>query len=331
MSLSLMQRTFIGLAGIWGCLLADLQMAASAFAQADYPNKPIRIIVGFTAGGSTDIVARLVAAKMQASFGQPVVVENKPGAGGAIAAEFVAKSAPDGYTILLPPSGHSSSAAMRKSLPYDAVNDFAWISTITTYGMMFAVRPGSPIQTVEDLIKHAKASPNKLSYYSVGVGTGHHLIGEWLNTAAGIEINHVPYRGSAAALPDFMGGQVDVMVDTMTFALTQAQAGKAKPLAVTSKRRLVELPHVPTMSEKVPGFVYESWIGLAGPKGLSPAIVQKINAEIAQIVKMPDIQARLKDIGATPQSSTPEEFRNLVASDIETFTKVIKLRNIPLE
>jgi len=331
MSLSLVQRTFIGLAGIWSCMLADLPIASPAQAQTDFPNKPVKIIVGFTAGGSTDIVARLVAAKMQASWGQPVIVENKPGAGGAIAAEFVAKSPADGYTILLPPSGHSSSAAMRKSLSYDPVNDFSWISTITTYGMMFAVRPESPIQTVEDLIKAAKANPNKLSYYSVGVGTGHHLIGEWLNAAAGIEINHVPYRGSAAALPDFMGGQVDVMIDTMTFALTQAQTGKAKPLAVTSKQRLAELPNVPVMSEKVPGFVYESWIGLAGPKGLSPAIVQKINAEVAQIVKMPDIQARLKDIGAMPQASTPDEFKTLVATDIETFSKVIKLRNIPQE
>lgn len=249
MQLSLVRRTFIGLAGIWVCLLPDIS-TTFAQAQTDYPNKPIRIIVGFTAGGSTDIVARLVAAKMQASWGQPVIVENKPGAGGAIAADFVAKSPADGYIILLPPSGHSSSAAMRKTLPYDPISDFSWISTITTYGMMFAVRPESPIQSVEDLIKAAKANPSKLSYYSVGVGTGHHLIGEWLNAAAGIEINHVPYRGSAAALPDFMGGQVDVMIDTMTFALTQAQTGKAKPLAVTSRKRLAELPNVPVMSEK---------------------------------------------------------------------------------
>lgn len=329
MPLSFIQRTFIGLAGMWCCMLADVAMT-QAQAQTVFPNKPVRIIVGFTAGGSTDIVARLVAAKMQAIWGQPVIVENKPGAGGAIAAEFVAKSQPDGYTILLPPSGHASSAAMRKTLPYDAVNDFAWISTITTYGLLFAVRPESPIQSIEDLIKQAKANPNKLSYYSVGVGTGHHLVGEWLNAAAGIEINHVPYRGSAAALPDFMGGQVDVMVDTMTFALTQVQAGKAKPLAITSKR-IPELPNVPAMSEKVPGFMFESWIGLAGPRGLPPAIVQKINAEVAAIVKMPDIQARLKDIGAIPQSSTPEEFKNLVSTDIETLSKVIKLRNIPQE
>lgn len=329
MPLSLVQRTFIGLAGIWCCMLADVTMT-QAQAQTDFPNKPVRIIVGFTAGGSTDIVARLVAAKMQANWGQPVIVENKPGAGGAIAADFVAKSPADGYTILLPPSGHASSAAMRRTLPYDAVNDFAWISTITTYGLLFAVRPESPIQTIEDLITQAKANPNKLSYYSVGVGTGHHLVGEWLNAAAGIEINHVPYRGSAAALPDFMGGQVDVMVDTMTFALTQVQAGKAKPLAITSKR-IPELPNVPAMGEKVPGFMFESWIGLAGPKGLPPAIVQKINAEVAAIVKMPDIQARLKDIGAIPQSSTPEEFKKLVSTDIETLSKVIKLRNIPQE
>lgn len=330
MQLTILQRTFIGLAGLWGCFFTDVLLEPSAQAQ-DFPNKPVKIIVGFTAGGSTDIVARLVAAKLQASWGQPVIVENKAGAGGAIAAEFVAKSPADGYTILLPPSGHSSSAAMRRSLPYDAVNDFSWISTITTYGMMLAVRPESTIQTVEDLIRHAKANPNKLSYYSVGVGTAHHLIGEWLNAAAGIEINHVPYRGSGAALPDFMGGQVDLMIDTMTFALTQAQTGKARPLAVTSQRRLEELPAVPLMSEKFPGFAYESWIGLAGPKGMPPAIVTKISAEVNQIVKMPDIQARLKELGAVPQGSTPEEFKARVASDIETFAKIIKLRNIPQE
>jgi tripartite-type tricarboxylate transporter receptor subunit TctC len=305
--------------------------AAPAAAQGEYPVRPVRIIMGSTPGGSGDIGARLVAAKLSERLGQPFVVENKPGAAGTIAAEQVMRAEPDGYTLLFTASWHSTVASMRKTLPYDSVNDFTWISTLTTYGMMLGVRQDSPFRRLGDLIAYAKANPRKLTYYSVGIGSGHHLIGEWFLAEAGIEIVHVPYRGSSAAFPDFLAGRVDVMIDTMTFALTQAKAGTVRPLAITSDQPMEELPGVPTTAQVLPSLRYDSWLGLLGPRNLPAPVLQRLNNEMQEIVKLPDVVARLKELGATPRASTPEEFRKRVESEIVMFRQVVEKRGIPTQ
>jgi tripartite-type tricarboxylate transporter receptor subunit TctC len=300
-------------------------------AQTDYPTRPVKILMGSTPGGSGDTGARLIAAKLSERLGQPFIVENKPGATGTIAAEQVARSEPDGYTLLFTASWHSTVAAIRKALPYDSVNDFTWISTLTTYGMMLGVKSDSPFRRLEDLIAHARAHPRTLTYYSVGIGSGHHLVGEMLLAQTGVEIVHVPYRGSSAAFPDFLAGRVDLMIDTMTFGLPQAKGGTVRPLAITSDERLEDLPDVPTTSQVVPGLRYDSWLGLLGPPRLPAPIVERLNREMREIVKLPDVVARLKELGALPRSSSPQEFRTRVENEIVMFKQVVEQRGIPLQ
>lgn len=300
-------------------------------AQSDYSNRPVRILMGSTPGGSGDTGARLLANKLTERLGQPFIVENKPGAAGALAAAEVARAEPDGYTLLFTASWHSTAAAIKKSLPYDTLNDFTFISTLTTYGMMLGVAPDSPFRRLEDLIAHAKANPRQLSYYSVGVGSGHHLVGEWFIALTGAELLHVPYRGSSAAFPDFLAGRVDMMVDTMTFALAQAKGGKVRPLAITSLQPMEELPDVPLTSQLIAGFEYDSWLGLLGPRGMPPALLAKLNSEVREIVALADVAARLRELGAVPKASTPEEFRARSEREIAQFKRVVETRKIPMQ
>jgi tripartite-type tricarboxylate transporter receptor subunit TctC len=262
---------------------------------------------------------------------QPVIVENKAGAGGAIAADTVAKAPADGYTILLLPSGHASSAAMRRSLPYDALKDFSFVSTVTTYPMFVAVAAKSPIVSFNDLLQRAKASPGRLSYSSVGVGTGHHLLGEWINSEAKIELNHIPYKGAAPALTDILGGQVDVMLETATTVIPQQRAGKLRVLAVTSDAGKDLIPGTPAVSDSIPSVKYESWLGVALPAQTPRAIVNRLNAEIARAVQNPELQNKLAELGGRASPSTPEHFTKRVESDIAHFRRIVAARKIPLE
>ncbi|WP_043837172.1 tripartite tricarboxylate transporter substrate-binding protein [Muricoccus aerilatus] len=305
--------------------------AAPAGAQPAWPTRPVRLLVGSTPGGSADIGARIVSARLAARIGQPVVVENKPGATGLIAAAEVARAAPDGHTLLFTASWHSTAAAMRTALPFDPLGDFSFLSTLVTYGMMLAVRPSSPYARLEDLLAAARARPGTLSYYSVGIGSGHHLIGEWLLGATGVEMVHVPYRGSAAALPDFMAGRVDLMIDTMTIAFEMARKETIRPLAITSTAPMPELPGVRLASEIVPGFSYESWLGLMGPGGMPGSLMHRLSEEIRLIVAMPDVDARLREMGAVPAASTPEAFHARVAGEIASFNRVVETRRLPRE
>lgn len=305
--------------------------AAPANAQSDFPSRPIRMLIGAPPGGSSDIGGRILAQKMSERLGQPVIVENKPGATGAVAAQEVARSKPDGYTLLFTASWHSTAAAIKKELPYDPLKDFSFISTFSTYGMMIAVRPESPFQKLEDVISYAKANPGKLTFYSVGPGSAHHLIGELLNSTAGIEIVHVPYKGSGPALPDFYAGRVDIMVDTMTVAFTQAKTGKAKPLAITSAEAMPELPGVPLSWKIVPGVEYDSWLGLMGPPGMPPELLARLSKDVAAIVQTPETAARIKELGAVARASTPEDFRARCEREIAQFKKIVAARKIPQE
>jgi len=312
-------------------LAACWQWPFAAAAQERYPNRPLKIVVGFAPGGSSDIAARVIAEHLSKKLNQPVIVENKPGGGGMIAADQVAKAAPDGYTLFLVPSGHGVMAAMRASLPFEPVNDFTWLSTLVTYGMVFGVRPDSPHKSLGDVIAASKAAPKSISYYSVGPGTAHHLLGEWLNAAAGIEMVHVPYRGSTPALSDFMSGRVDLMIDTMTFALPQTEGGNVRPLAVTSRDRPERMAGVPFSGTVVEGLEYESWLGLAAPKNLPPDIVELLHRSIAESVASPEFAAKMLTIGAAAKSSTPVDFRARVEREIAQFSKVVASRAIVKE
>jgi tripartite-type tricarboxylate transporter receptor subunit TctC len=312
--------------------LAALTLAPAASQAQPFPSRPLKIVVGFAPGGSSDLTARAIGDVLSKRLGQPIIIENKPGAGGLTATDQVAKATPDGYTLWLVPSGHSVTGAMRKNLPFHAVDDFTWLSTLVTYGMAFGVRPDSPYKTLAEFIAAAKAAPPKsMSYYSVGPGTAHHLLGEWLNAAAGIELVHVPYRGSTPALADFISGRVDLMIDTMTFVLPQTEGGNVRPLAVTSSDRPGIMANVPFSGSIIEGLEYESWLGLAAPKGL-PADVAKVLVDaIRESVKSPEFAAKMAPLGAAPKDSTSAELRARVERDIERFKRVVAARSIAAE
>jgi tripartite-type tricarboxylate transporter receptor subunit TctC len=316
----------------WLALAATvLTLWSGALHAQEFPNRPLRIIVGFTPGGSSDITARAIGDVLSKKLGQPVIVENRPGAGGLTATDQVAKAPPDGYTMLLVASNHGILPAMRRQLPFDALDDFTWLSTLVTYGMVYGVRIDSPFRSLGDLIAAAKAAPKSISYYSVGVGTAHHLLGEWLNAAAGIELLHVPYRGSAAALTDFLAGRVDLMIDTMTFALPQTEGGKVRPLAVTSKDRPQAMKDIPSAGSVAEGVEYDSWLGLIAPKGLPPEVLERLSRAIRESVASPEFAAKMTPLGATARVSTPAEFRARVERDIAHFKRVVAARNIAPE
>ncbi len=302
--------------------------ALSAAAQT-YPERPVRIVVGFPPGGSSDTVARVVAQHLSPLLGQPVVVENKPGAGGVIGSDQVAKAAPDGHTLLLATAGHSTAAAMMQKLPFDAVKDFAWISTVTTYPFAIATASDSSIKNLPDLIAKAKAAPGKITYSSAGVGTSHHLLGEWLSSLAGIEMNHIPFKGGTSPLTEVLSGRVDVMIETMTLVLPHMKSGKLRGLAVTSPEPKDYLPEVPPASRTVPGLVFQSWLGIAAPAGTPAAVVQKLNSDLRKALSEPDVQKRLAALGGGAAPVSPEEMRAQVDSEIERWKRLVAERNIP--
>lgn len=294
----------------------------------NYPNRPVRIVVGFAPGGSSDTAARLVGERLSKRLGQPVVVENKPGAGGMLATTQALNEPADGYSLLLLASAHSVAAAMRAKLTFDPVDDLEWISTVSTYGMVIGVRPGSPYGSLAELIEAAKAKPGSINYYSVGFGTGHHLLGEWLNAATGAGLVHVPYRGSTPALTDFLGGRVEVMIDTMTFAYPQSLAGAVRPLAVTTRDVPAEMKNVAFSGDVVPGLEYESWLGIAARKGLPLDVADRLRREVVEIVRSDDFRKQMLALGANATPSTAAEFAGRVKREISEFNKVIDARNI---
>jgi tripartite-type tricarboxylate transporter receptor subunit TctC len=306
-------------------------LAARAQTVEPWPSRPIRILVGFAPGGSSDVVARLLAQRIQPLLGQPVVVENRVGAGGLVAAEAVARGTPDGYTWLLIPSGHASQAAMLRKMPFDPVDGLAFVGTLTVYPMFVAVAPESPSRSLRDLIERAKAAPGKLSFSSLGVGTAHHLIGEWLNAEAGIDLVHVPYKGSAAAFTDVAAGRVDVMIETATAALPWIRSGKLRALAVTSAPGRSPEPGVPVAAETIPGMEYESWLGVATTPGTPAPVVDRIAQAIRTVLAQPEMQQRLDDLGGKASPSTPDAFRQRVQQDIARFRRIVASRNIPQE
>jgi tripartite-type tricarboxylate transporter receptor subunit TctC len=312
--------------------LGAVPAAARAQGAGDpWPSRPVKLLVGFAPGGSSDVVARLLAQRLSPLLGQPVVVENRPGAGGRVAAEAVSRGPADGYTWVLLPSGHASQAAMLKSMPYDPVDGFSWIGTATVYPMYIGVAPESPIRSLRDLVDRAKAAPGKLSFTSVGVGTAHHLIGEWINAETGTDLVHVPYKGSAAAFTDVASGRVDVMVETATAALPFIRTGKLRAIAVTSAPGRSPLPGVATAAETIPGLEYESWLGVAMAPATPAPIVERASQALRTVLAQPETVQRLEELGGQASPGTPEAFRARVQQDIARFTKIVSSRNIPKE
>lgn len=298
-----------------------------AAAQA-WPARPLRLLVGFPAGGSPDIVGRLVADRLASRIGQPVLVESLVGAGGVLASDAVAKSAPDGHTLVMLTGAHSGTAATRKSLPYDPVAGFSFVSGVTAYPMMLVAAADSPIRTLPDLIARAKASPGKITYASNAPGSLHHLLGEWINIEAGTSMVAVPYRGAAQAIVDLLGGRVDVMIDTATTAIEQVRSGKVRAVAVASAQRYPLLPEASTVAETLPGVETMSWLGLAMAPATPAAIVGRLNDELRTILVSADMTERFAQLGGVPNPTTPEAMRAQVEREIGRWNRVVDQKQI---
>jgi tripartite-type tricarboxylate transporter receptor subunit TctC len=319
-----------------GCLAARVALAMSlalipgaALAQ-DYPSRPIRIVAGFPPGGGVDLVARLVGQGLSSGLRQTVVIENKPGAAGIIGAAQVAKSDPDGYTLLVTPGGHSLFGAVFQSVPFDTVSGFSWISNVITVPFFVIVRSDSKFQSLADLIADAKSSPGKISFGSAGPGSTHHLGGELLAARTGTKFLHVPYRGDAPVINALLGGEVDFAFATPTQVISNVEAGKFRALATTSAVRSPKLPDVPTVQEALDlkDFDLQTWFALAGPEGLPRPIVDRLNAELRKALATPEVSKGLEAIGEL-QPTTPEEMRDRVASELRTWTKIVDEAKIP--
>ncbi|MDB5855789.1 MAG: transporter [Herminiimonas sp.] len=321
-------------------LLSTLAIASAALATVpalaqtagSYPTKPIKIVVPFAPGGTTDVLARLVGQRLTAAWGQPVFVENRPGAGATLGADMVAKSPADGYTLLMGAAHHTIAQNVYSKLPYHFGRDFAPVSVVAMVPNMVVVNANVPAKNIQELVALAKAQPGKLNYGSAGTGTAHHLIGEMFNLRAGVDIVHVPYKGSAPALTDLMGGQVQVMFDTVTSGLPMVKAGKTRALAVTTAKRSSAMPNVPTLAETVlPGFDVGTWFGILAPVGTPPAIVEKLYTEIAKTVNDPVIRKQLLEIGAEPVGNTPAEMAEQIKLELNTYGALAKQIKLSVE
>ena len=309
------------------CAALSLSIAFFASAQAPaYPTKPIRLVVPFPAGGTTDILARAVAQRLTEAWGQPVVVDNRPGAGGNIGSELVAKSTPDGYTLEMGTVGtHAINPSLYAKMPYDHVKDFAPVILVAGVPNVLVVNPAVPAQSVAELIAYAKANPGRLNFASSGSGTSIHLSGELFKVMAGVDMMHVPYKGSSPALADLLGGQVQLMFDNLPSSLAQIKAGKLRALAVTSATRAAALPDVPTIAESgLPGFEASSWFGVLAPAGTPPAIVAKLNAEIDKWLATPEAKEKMLGQGANAAGGTPEDFARHIQIETAKWAKVVK-------
>lgn len=307
-----------------------LVLAPSVTTAQTYPNRPIRLLHGFAAGGAADALARIVSDGLSKRLGQPIIVEAKPGAGGNIAAATVASSAPDGYTLGLVTGAHAISGALYKTLAYNPADSFEMVSTLVYYALVIAVRADYPAKTLPDMIAMAQQKPSELSFGSVGFGSTHHLAGELLNTTAGIKMIHVPYRGDAPSVTALLGGEIPIVVGTTVLLAGQIESGAIRGLAVTSPTRTSLLPNVPSAEEVgLKGYDVRTWAGLVFPKGTPAEVVHKLNAEIASMLADPAVKKALETAtGGEVRGSTPEEMRTLVRSEIAKWSKVIDAAKI---
>jgi tripartite-type tricarboxylate transporter receptor subunit TctC len=291
-----------------------------------YPSKPIRFVVPYPAGGPLDTIARLLGAKVAESTKQPVIVDNKPGAGGNIGADIVAKSPADGYTILMGAvATHAINPTLYKSIPYDAIRDFAPVTQVATTPNVLVVHPSVPAANVREFVAYAKANPGKLSFGSGSIGSAGHLAGELFKAMAGVEMTHVPYKGAAPAMQDLVGGQIQLMFDNLASSLTQVKAGRIKALAVTTAKRSQFAPDLPTVAESaLPGFDISTWFGVFAPAGTPKAALDTLHAEFTRALAAPDVREKMLALGAEPVGSKPEEFAAYIKAEAGKYAQVIK-------
>ncbi len=303
------------------CLLATLASPATA---QEYPTQTIRMISSFGAGGGSDIIARILAQRMQEKLGQNVIVENRPGAGGVLGNELVANAPKDGYTLGVQTAGQIIASVITKNMRYDAVGAFDWIGQIATAGLFIVVRPDSPYKDIKSLVAAAKAEPGKIVFGSPGFAATQHMAGELFKQTAGIQMLHVPYRTSPEVLSALLSSQVDVVIDTITALLGQVESGQVRALAVTGKDRFPTTPNIPPATESgvAPGYDVNTWYGLYGPKGMPPAVVAKLNKTLNEMLAEAPVRERLGKIGAVVKTSTPAEFAQLMTSEHAKWSKV---------
>jgi tripartite-type tricarboxylate transporter receptor subunit TctC len=315
-----------------GVALFAVLVALAAPAQAqNYPNRLIKLIQGFPPGGNVDIIARILASEMEKGLGQTIVVEGKPGLAGAIAAEFVARSDPDGYTLLALPSAHPAYGALAKNVKYKVVDDFTWISVASFYPFMICVKADSRFQTIKQLIDEARANPGALKYGSAGVGSILHTTVELIGNQTKTKFLHIPYRGEAPALTGMLTGDIDFIAATTGPISARVKAGEFRALAVTGQTRWRDFPNVPTVSETIiPRFEVISWTGLAGPANLPKPIVDRVNAELRRALNVPEVKSKLEAMGGDPRATTPEEMKALVARQYETWKKLAVEANLSI-
>ena len=306
-------------------------VAVSCATAADYPVRPIRMLAGFTAGGGSDIAARTVAQKLSEALGQSVVVDNRTGATGAIAAEMLAKAPPDGYTLMMLAVAQLVATAFDDKMPFDVVRDYAGVSLVSRNPYVMAVSPALPARTVREFIDLAKAQPGKLNYGSTGIGGSNHIVTEVFNVTAGIKLAHVPYKGPPQALADLAGNQVQLVFASITSGLPLARAGKVRVLAVSSLKRSAAAPEVPAIAETLPGYETIGWYGVVAPKATPAALVQRLSQTIAKGLQSPDVKERLAADGSETVGSTPAEFDRHMASEVARFRKVIRDAGIKRE
>jgi tripartite-type tricarboxylate transporter receptor subunit TctC len=317
---------------LWAAGALALALIATANAQSPWPTKPIRLVVPFAAGGSTEIMGRQIAERFTTGLGQPVVLENRAGAGGIIGSDLVAKAAPDGYTLLLGIAAtHAIQAALPNPLPYDILRDFAPIGQVAAGAICVSVPASMPVTNLREFVEYAKKNPGKLSYGTGGIASGGHLVGEGLKAMAGINIVHIPYKGAAPAITDLLGGQIHaVMTDTTTTA-NVAKGGKIRVLAVNGTQRSPAFPEVPTMIEQGVAFEPASWFALFAPAKTPDPIIRRLNAELNRMLGAKDVQERLMTSGLVPTPGEPDAFRKIQQRDIEIWTRIVKNAGIKLE
>jgi len=317
------------------CCLAALSVAFSAGAWAqvqNYPTKPVRILVGFAAGGSVDLVGRSIAQRLTTMYGRQVVVDNRPGAASHIAGNLAAKADPDGYTLLVSSQGGlGTNLAIYKKLPYNALTDLSPLSLLVRQGQVVLVNPSVPARSIKELIALAKAKPGQITYGSAGVGGPLHVAVELFHNLTGTKMTHVVYKGGAPALVDLLGGQIDVTFQPIPEAMPHLKSGRVRPLAMTGAKRSHVAPEIPTVAEAgVPGYAFESWMGAAGPVGIPKDLAAKISADINAALKSPDVTTRLQEFGLEISGSTPEEMGAHMRAEVEKMQKLVKAANIPL-
>jgi len=314
-----------------GIALALSLAGACAAARADYPDRPVKIIVPFSAGGFTDTLARIVGQKLGEMWKQPVIVENRTGAGGNIGAEVAAKSAPDGYTLFLATNTtHGINPTLYRNLPYDAIRDFSPVVLMVTTPNLLIVNNAVPVTSVKELVASAKANPKKFNYASTGIGSSVHLQAEQFKAATGIQMAHIPYKGSSQAFTDLLGGSVQLMFDNFLFELPHVTSGKVRAIAITSQKRSPQLPDVPTLTELgIPGFEYGPWFGLVAPARTPAAVIAKINADVNAVLQMKDVQEKLR--GAEILGGTPQQFTTFIAEEVSKWGKVIRALGLKVD